>query len=203
MKKRGRNSPEKTYLFVDGSNLYAGQYELFGPDKYLDFAKFINEVEKLLEIKINKILFYASYSPKSKKPSKKEKAYLKNEGLFYKSVKQTRRVDFFKGYRSKTSGKEKEVDVKLAVDLIDLAYRNKYDRVLLISGDADFMHALVIVKRLKKQIDIVSLHNRIPYRLSHNFNTFVMRNKKVRSSIKNKRKLKNIVLNYQELVRKI
>lgn len=28
------------YLFVDGSNLYAGQYKLFGPDKYLDFGTF-------------------------------------------------------------------------------------------------------------------------------------------------------------------
>ncbi len=30
-----------SYLFVDGSNLYAGQYELFGPKKYLDFSKYI------------------------------------------------------------------------------------------------------------------------------------------------------------------
>lgn len=35
----------KTYLFIDGTNLYAGQYELFGPDKYLDFSKFIKQIE--------------------------------------------------------------------------------------------------------------------------------------------------------------
>lgn len=27
----------KTFLFIDGTNLYAAQYELFGPDRYLDF----------------------------------------------------------------------------------------------------------------------------------------------------------------------
>ncbi len=25
---------KKTYLFIDGTNLYAGQYKLLGPNKY-------------------------------------------------------------------------------------------------------------------------------------------------------------------------
>jgi len=36
----------KIYLFIDGTNLYAGQYQLFGPDKYLNFSLFIKEVEE-------------------------------------------------------------------------------------------------------------------------------------------------------------
>ena len=97
----------KNCLFIDGTNLYASQYELFGPQKYLIFSKFIKEVEKKIKVKFNKIYFYASYSPKPKRLSKKQKLYLKNEGLFYKSVKETKNLFFFKGYRSKTSGKEK------------------------------------------------------------------------------------------------
>ena len=31
----------KTYLFIDGSNLYAGQYDLFGPENYLDFPNLL------------------------------------------------------------------------------------------------------------------------------------------------------------------
>ena len=34
----------KTFLFVDGTNLYAGQYELLGPDKYLVFSLFFKEI---------------------------------------------------------------------------------------------------------------------------------------------------------------
>ena len=101
----------KTYLFIDGTNLYASQYELFGPQKYLNFSKFIEEIEKKIKVKFNKIYFYASYTPKKKKTTKKEKLYIVNEFQFYKSVKNSKRVKFFKGYRSKTSGKEKEVDV--------------------------------------------------------------------------------------------
>ena len=73
----------KTYLFIDGTNLYASQFELFGPQKYLNFSKFIKEVEKKIKVKFNKIYFYASYSPKPKRLSKKQKLYLKNEALFY------------------------------------------------------------------------------------------------------------------------
>lgn len=61
----------KRYLFIDGTNLYAAQYELFGPFKYLFFPSFIEEINNKFKFKFDKILFYASYSPKSKNPIKK------------------------------------------------------------------------------------------------------------------------------------
>jgi len=64
---------KKTYLFIDGTNLYAGQYELFGPNGYIDFKLFLLELEEKLGIYFSSVYFYASYSPKSKKPSQKEK----------------------------------------------------------------------------------------------------------------------------------
>ena len=154
----------KTYLFVDGTNLYASQYELFGPKKYLNFSKFTKEVEKKIRVRFNKIYFYASYSPKPKRLTKKRKLYLKNEALFYRSVKRTENVIFFKGYRSKTSGKEKEVDVKLAVDLVDFAHRKKYRKVYLLSGDADFMAALEKVKSLKIPIEVLCMENKVMFK---------------------------------------
>ena len=164
----------KTYLFIDGTNLYASQYELFGPQKYLNFSKFIKEVEKKIKVKFNKIYFYASYSPRPKRLNKKQALYLKNEGLFYKSVRETENVSFFKGYRSKTSGKEKEVDVKLAVDIVDFAHKNKYQSVYLFSGDADFLQALFVVRYLKKKIFVISLQNKILFRASFFFKTYVI-----------------------------
>jgi len=164
----------KTYLFVDGTNLYASQYELFGPQRYLNFSKFIKEIERKIKVKFNKICFYASYSPRPKRLSKKQNLYLKNEGLFYKSVKEVKNVFFFKGYRSKTSGKEKEVDVKLAVDIVDFAHRDRYQSVYLFSGDADFLQALFAVKPLKKKIFVISLQNKILFRASFFFKTYVV-----------------------------
>lgn len=163
----------KTHLFIDGSNLYGAQFELFGPRSFLDFSKFIKEVEKGLKINFDKIYFYASYSPHPKHPTKKENAYLKNENLFYKSVHKTKSIVFFKGYRSPTSGKEKEVDVKLAVDIVDFAHLNKFNSLYLLSGDADFMHALLVAERLNKKVKIISLENRVPFRFSFRYPTFV------------------------------
>ncbi len=164
----------KTYLFIDGTNLYASQYELFGPQKYLNFSKFIKEVEKKIKVKFNKIYFYASYSPRPKRLNKKQALYLKNEGLFYKSVRETKNVSFFKGYRSKTSGKEKEVDVKLAVDVVDFAHLGVYSHLYLLSGDADFIQALEVVKRLKKKVYVLCIENKFMFRSLISFPVFVI-----------------------------
>ena len=164
---------ESAYLFIDGTNLYAGQYELFGPEKYLDFGKFIQEIQESLTVQFEKILFYASYSPKPGKPTRKQKAYLKNEGLFYKRVRDTKGVTFFRGYRSPTSGKEKEVDVQLAVDIVHLAHLNRFNTLFLFSGDADFMHVLQIAESLQKNVRILAIENRIPRRFTFNYQTIL------------------------------
>jgi len=166
----------KKYFFIDGSNLYAAQYELFGPEKYLDFSRLIKELQKKIKTKFDKIYFYASYSPKPKKPTKRQKLYLKNEALFYRNVKKTKNVVFFKGYRSKTSGKEKGVDVKLAADLISFAFLNKYDVIYLFSGDADFLQALFNIRRFcrDKEIFILCLQNKIMYKGAFHFKTYIV-----------------------------
>lgn len=165
---------KKTFLFVDGSNLYGTQYKLFGPDSFLDFPSFINELENIINDKFTEIYVYASYSPKPENATKKQLKYLTNEGLFYKYVKSEENTTFFKGYRSKTSGKEKEVDVKLAVDIVDFAHRNKYKRAYLLSGDADFLHALFAAQKLKKEIRLICVSPNIMYKAMHYFPTYTI-----------------------------
>lgn len=164
----------KTYLFVDGSNLYAAQYELFGPKKYLNFSILIKELQEKIKVRFDKIYFYASYSPKAKKPTKKQKLYLKNEALFYRSVRKTKKTVFFKGYRSKTSGKEKEVDVKLVVDVVEKAAMDEFRNLYLWSGDADFMEALFAARRLGRKIHVLCIENKIIYKALHFFETMVL-----------------------------
>ena len=52
---RLKNNVGEKYLFVDGTNLYAGQYSLFGPSKYLVFSKFVKTIEKGLAKKFDRI----------------------------------------------------------------------------------------------------------------------------------------------------
>lgn len=197
-------SPFKHFLFIDGTNLYAAQYELFGPEKYLYFPSFIREIENNLKIKFDKIHFYASYSPQSKKPSEKEKFYLKNETLFYKSVKQIKKLIFFKGYRSPTSGKEKEVDVKMAVDIVEKAAKNEYDQIFLISGDADFMEALFAAKRFNKKISVICLENKVMYKSLVFFKTKIIKFTNRPIFLKRRsNKVDYVKMNLQELLKNI
>ena len=181
----------KTFLFVDGTNLYAGQYQLFGPGKYLDFALFIKKIENKLTITFDKIYFYASYSPKPSKPTKRQKLYLKNEALFYRSVKQTKNVIFFRGYRSKASGKEKEVDVKLTADIVSFAFLNKFDNGYLFTGDADFLQALFSIRRFhnKKKMFLLCLENKVMYQGLFFFKSYIVY---LENEPSIKRKFKNV-----------
>lgn len=168
-----------SYLFVDGSNLYAGQYELFGPKKYLDFSKYIKSVENSLKIKFEKIYFYASYSPRPKKITKTVENFLKNEGLFYGSAKKMKNLIFYKGHRSLTSGKEKAVDVALASDLVRFSCEEKFKYGYLMTGDADFQHCLEIASEKGRVIQLISIENRVPHRLSILYQTYIFWQKSI------------------------
>lgn len=48
---------------------------------------------------------------------------------------------------------EKGVDIALAVDMLELAYRNAYDTAIIVSGDGDFAKAVEVVKRLGKHVE--------------------------------------------------
>ncbi len=56
-------------------------------------------------------------------------------------------LDFYRGYREK-NGKEKSVDVALAVDLIHGACTGCFDRAVLVGGDGDHQYAVDVAKRL-------------------------------------------------------
>jgi len=169
-----KKTQKTTYLFIDGTNLYASQFKIFGPRNYLNFAKLIKHLEEKLTLKFRQIHFYASYSPRSPLDTPTTKQYLKNEDFFYKCVKETNDLTFFKGYRSKTSGKEKEVDVKLAVDIVKFAYEKKYDSIYLLSGDADFLQALIAIQHLPIAINIICIENTVLFKGSFQFNTKIV-----------------------------
>jgi len=50
------NKKMKTFLFIDGTNLYSAQFELFGAKMYLDFPSFIKEIENKIMYKT--IIFF-------------------------------------------------------------------------------------------------------------------------------------------------
>jgi len=49
---------------------------------------------------------------------------------------------------------EKKVDIKIAIDIVSLAYENAYDTAVLVSGDGDFVPVVKKVKELDKNMEL-------------------------------------------------
>lgn len=157
----------KTYLYIDGTNLFAGQDELFGPDKHLSFTYLLKEIQKL--IKVDAIFFYASYMNQKNRSrlTDERKKLIAAEALFYREVFHTKNVTFYKGHRSPASGKEKGVDVHLSVDIVKDIFLKNCDGIVIMTGDADLIYPLEVVKLLQIQTTAVFLPNRFALEMSY------------------------------------
>jgi uncharacterized LabA/DUF88 family protein len=49
---------------------------------------------------------------------------------------------------------EKKIDIKIAIDIISLAYEDAYDTAVLVSGDGDFIPVIKKVKEMKKNVEV-------------------------------------------------
>ena len=49
---------------------------------------------------------------------------------------------------------EKKVDIKIAIDIISLAYEDAYDTAVLVSGDGDFIPVVKKIKELDKEVEV-------------------------------------------------
>ncbi len=151
-------------LFIDGSNLYGGLTDLLNPGEYFDFSAFLACVEK--DIKISKVKFYGTYMIEDSSQSSAKQLTAKAQIEFFNNAKSHPKVEFIEGHFSKTSGKEKGVDVKLAVDLALSACTNDFDEAIIMTGDADLSYAVRRAKDLGKQVHLAAFASRFPYGLS-------------------------------------
>src|SRR3990167_5836846 len=138
----------KTFLFIDGSNLYGGFTDLLKPGEYFNFKDLLKLIEK--EIPIETVIFCGTYMRENGQKTTADQLIAKAQIEFFNQVKEIKKVDFFEGHFSGTSGKEKGVDVRLAVDLVLGACTDKYDEAIIMTGDADLTYAVSQAIQFKK-----------------------------------------------------
>lgn len=80
------------------------------------------------------------------------------------------KVEFYKGYFSGTSGKEKGIDVKLAVDLLKDAYEGSYKCGVIMTGDDDFLYSIECVRKINVPVHLAAFGSRFPFGIAHNTN---------------------------------
>lgn len=140
---------ERVVIFIDGSNLY---HNLKRYSISLPFEEIIKRVET--KRKVIKILYYTAFLDKSVN----EEGYFKHIGF----LDNLKKIPNFKVILCRlrkiilqdgsVEFKIKGNDVFLATDLIKGAYENLYDVAIVISGDADFIPAINLVRKKGKKV---------------------------------------------------
>ena len=132
---------ERIIIFIDNSNIFQGFKKYNIKADYEKLKKIITKRRKLQGI----FLYEGVVYPMS--PEKK-KWY---EDLSNRSGYEIK-ASFDKIASSGTI--EKKVDIKIAIDVISLAYENAYDTAVLVSGDGDFVPVVKRVKELDKNVEV-------------------------------------------------
>jgi len=154
---------DRVIFFIDGFNVYHSLLDL-GNIKYkwIDYSKlaqcYIRENEEIKDI-----YYFTSLCPWDPKRQKRHRILIK--ALKYRNIKIVygefkKRQKSYKNYRVEVLlryHEEKQTDVNIAVLLMKLAFEDKYDTAIIISGDTDFSLAIVETKNLfpKKRIGII------------------------------------------------
>ena len=131
-----RVNPVK-YLFIDGAYLrkLCQDYgnSIFGSEIEFNFSRFSSHYKRT---------FYYDCEPPRRK-SESIEDYLIRVDKFRKWINVIRKHQGFHAYVGTTKGqegkvKQKQVDVKIAVDMLSHSYRKNMDEVYLLAGDLDF-----------------------------------------------------------------
>jgi len=134
---------KKIIIFIDNSNLFHSFQKL----------KFYCDYKKLKKVIASdrKIVFANLYTGIMYPVKDKDKAWLSKLGhLGYNVI--TRAIKVAPDGRKS----EKRIDVLMSVDIISAVFEEEFDKIVLVSGDGDFVPVVKKVKELGKKIEIWS-----------------------------------------------
>ena len=141
---------DRVCLFIDGSNFYHALREARLPVS-IDFEKLGRE----LTGPERRLIHTYYYNTPLRRPrlddpdfENKERA-VKSQQRFLNALRFIPNLTFRPGrFQNLPNGSqvEKGVDVALAVDMVTLAFKDRYDVAILVSSDADFRAAIETVK---------------------------------------------------------
>jgi len=136
---------EKVMVFIDGSNLFFTMIDKGCPMK-LDYGKFINKL-CTVDRKLIRAYYYDAHLIQADNLIKYQR-----QQKFFSALSRTEYLELRLGRFER--GRQKGVDVKLAVDMIDYAVQEVYDTAILVSGDSDLVPAVKLVKDIGAHVEL-------------------------------------------------
>ena len=157
---------ERIVCFVDGFNMYHALKDLKAPHlKWLDLQLLFSRLTRSKSQIITQILFFSAY------PTWKPDSYHRHR-LYIQALSSSGVTPVLGQFKNKSkkclkcnatwiSHEEKETDVNLALAMLDLAYKDRYDHAFLLSRDSDLAPAVRKVKQNfpGKKISVFSPYN--------------------------------------------
>ena len=150
------NMKKRVSVYIDGANFYGGISNLSNRfvDEKFDFEKYVKKI--VGEDDLINVYYYNGYS------KKKISSYIwnKQNRLFNRLRKLKKwKVILFRKQECLSDGgkiifKLKEDDISLAVDSLSDAYDDKFDKMIFVSSDRDFVPLIKKMKNLNKDIGI-------------------------------------------------
>ena len=144
-------TPQRVAVFVDGFNLYHALKALREEHlKWLSLRKLSEVFAPAPQFTIDHIFYFSAYAtwlPDALIRHRKYISALEAEGIAVvlgNFKKKDRKC--FACNASWKDHEEKETDVNIALSLLDGAYRNIYDRALILSADSDLAPAIRMVR---------------------------------------------------------
>jgi len=138
-------------ILVDGTNFQASMREA-GLEYPIDFPRLAHQLAKSVDggAILVKLRFYAAASA--------NREVRKREAVLFDVLRRSSATELVEGWHERKQcsqcrapyHREKATDVNLAVDLVDGAHRDKYDVVMVISADSDFVPAMERVRTVTK-----------------------------------------------------
>lgn len=150
--------PDHRYLFVDGAYLRTRHADainsVFGETADLQLA----DLRTIFPAPIQRVFYYDSLHdiPKQNETQEQLTARVEAQQRFFDEIQSYEGFHLRLGSLSGTSRKfrQKEVDILLAVDALDHAFRRNMSEVTLLAGDLDFAPLVEALVRLGVWVEI-------------------------------------------------
>ncbi|MBU1085334.1 NYN domain-containing protein [Patescibacteria group bacterium] len=154
---------KRVLTIIDGSNLYYKLKDL--KIKKLVEYDYAGLVNSLLDKNTNLKIKYYIGAIRTDDSKKSLKMFRKQRKLLANLKKQ--KIEYFLGYLLKSGGKyhEKGVDVQMVVDMLKGAYKDEYDKFILVSSDSDLVPAIEAVQNEDKEVVYVGFKHKPSYAL--------------------------------------
>ncbi|MDO8658678.1 MAG: NYN domain-containing protein [Candidatus Levybacteria bacterium] len=149
---------QRCLILIDGSNFYFKLKDLKLHNllefDFSKFAKFLARSKKIVESR------YYVGRVRQDGTAHAEKM-LANQQKLFESLK-SHKFQYTLGYLLKSDGRyhEKGVDVQIAVDILVSTYKNKCDRIILVSSDTDLEPAINVARAKGKMIEYIGFSHK-------------------------------------------